>query len=40
MKKLFAKIKWILTAPSRWKDEAINAGAVSFEGQGRDRYGR
>lgn len=42
MKKIWKKIVRILTFRwwAEWRNEAIESGAVSYEGQGRNKYGK
>lgn len=39
MKKIIDCIVFILTGKGEFTKDAINAGLVSYEGQGRDKYG-
>lgn len=40
MKKFFDFILFLFTGKGGYAIEAINEGAVSYEGQGRDKYGK
>lgn len=40
MKKFFAFILFLFTGKGDCAKEAIEAGAISYEGQGRDKYGK
>lgn len=40
MKKVLDFIVFLFTGKGDYATEAIEAGAVSYEGQGRDKYGR
>ena len=40
MKKIIDFIVFLFTGKGDYAAEAIEAGAVSYEGQGRDKYGR
>ena len=40
MKKVIDFIVFVLTGKGDLAKEAIEAGAISYEGQGRDRYGK
>ena len=40
MKKIIDFIVFLLTGKGDFAKEAIEAGAISYEGQGRDKYGK
>lgn len=40
MKKIIDFVVFVLTGQGAIADEAIEAGILSYEGQGRDKYGK
>lgn len=40
MKKFFNFVLFLLTGKGDFANEAIEAGVISYEGQGRDKYGK
>jgi hypothetical protein len=40
MKKFFDFVLFLLTGKGDFANEAIEAGVISYEGQGRDKYGK
>ena len=40
MKKVFSWIMFLLTGKGTLADEMIDEGIISYEGQGRDKYGK
>jgi len=40
LKRIFDNIEFVLTGKGTIADEAIDEGLISYEGQGRDKYGR
>jgi hypothetical protein len=40
MKKVFNWIMFLLTGKGALADEMVDEGVISYEGQGRDKYGK